>query len=223
MKSIITTAIAAAALFVVACGEAKKEEQPAASVSTPAPGTDTTKTAEPESAPPDSATMTKAWMEFMTPGPMHKLMAGMEGKWEVEMVSWMGPDAPPSPPSKVTAEYKSILNGLYLQSEYKGNVEGMGKFEGRGFMAYDNARRKFISTWIDSWGSGLLYLEGEWDENSKTLTMTGKSTDPVTGKQIDFREVTRVTDDKHHVSEMYSSHSPGGKEFKMLELRLTKK
>jgi hypothetical protein len=172
--------------------------------------------------PPDSATMMKAWQAYMTPGDMHKWMNSMEGTWEAEMVSWMKPDAPPSPASKVKAKFKTILNGLYQESHYEGDMMGM-KFEGKGLMAYDNARKKFLTSWIDNMGSGMLHMEGDWDESSKTLSFKGKSTDPVTGELCDFREVVRVTDDKHHVMEMYGQEHPGGKEFKMLEIRMTKK
>ncbi len=49
-------------------------------------------------APPpelDSATKAKNWMEAMTPGEMHKMLAMAEGKWNTEMTSWMAEGAPP--------------------------------------------------------------------------------------------------------------------------------
>ena len=36
----------------------------------------------------------KAYMEFMTPGAMHKWMGKLNGNWEVEMTSQMNPAAP---------------------------------------------------------------------------------------------------------------------------------
>ena len=39
----------------------------------------------------DSATMMKAWMDFATPGDMHKWMAKSDGTWSGEVKSYMNP------------------------------------------------------------------------------------------------------------------------------------
>lgn len=44
-------------------------------------------------------------------------------------------------------------------------------------------------------GTGVMFMEGVWDEKSKTATMKGKSTDPVTGKTLQAREIFRFIDD----------------------------
>ena len=36
-----------------------------------------------------SETEMKAWMEYMTPGDMHKLLAQQEGEWTTESKMWM--------------------------------------------------------------------------------------------------------------------------------------
>lgn len=48
-------------------------------------------------------------------------------------------------------------------------------FEGHGTLAYDNHRKMFVSTWIDNMGSGIMVLEGTYDDASKTLTLMGKN------------------------------------------------
>src|SRR5690348_16111549 len=90
-----------------------------------------------EKAAPDSAAMMKAWAEYMTPGPMHKWMASADGKWEAEVRSCTEPGGPLGAPSKASVENKMIMNGLYQETVYKGNMMGM-PFEGKGLMAYDN-------------------------------------------------------------------------------------
>src|SRR3990170_7050550 len=44
----------------------------------------------------DSATMMKAWEDFMTPGDMHKWMAKYSGTWTGETTAWMDPNEPPT-------------------------------------------------------------------------------------------------------------------------------
>jgi hypothetical protein len=171
-------------------------------------------------APVDSATAAKAWESYMTPGNMHQWMASTNGKWDAEFTFWMGPDAPPETGAKASVENKSILGGRYQESIYKGEMMGM-PFEGKGTTAYDNAKKKFVSTWIDNMGTGLMHMEGTYDSTTKTLTMTGTGVDPVTGNDVQMREVLKTIDDKHQVMEMYDTK--GGKEYKSMEIKLTKK
>ena len=39
--------------------------------------------------PVDSATATKAWMDFATPGDMHKMLAKSDGEWNGANTTWM--------------------------------------------------------------------------------------------------------------------------------------
>lgn len=32
-----------------------------------------------------------------------------------------------------------------------------------GIMGYDNAKKKFVSTWIDNLGTGIINMPGEWN------------------------------------------------------------
>jgi hypothetical protein len=171
-----------------------------------------------ETAPPDSAAMMKAWEDFKTPGEMHKKFAAREGKWEGEAVSFNNGQA--GPPEKVTAEYHTIFNGLYQEEKFSGNMMGT-KFEGRGMLAYDNARKKFINTWVDNMGSGLLCLEGDYSEKDNSITLSGNMTDPSTGKPSMFKQVVSMPDNKSLMYVMYADQ--GGKEQKMMEVKLRKK
>jgi hypothetical protein len=221
MKKPVYSFAFAALLILLSCGEAKNEQPREAAIAD-----STAKAVVPEALAdvtgPDSATQAKAWQMFMTPGAMHKWMASFEGKWDAVMVSYQGPDAPPTPESKLKVTCKMIYNGLYQETVYDGEVMGM-KFEGKATLAYDNARKKFINTWIDNMGSGLLVMEGDWDEAAKTLRVVGQSTDPVSGNQMKFTQLTKVIDDKHQQIEMYGSLRPGGGEFKMIQIKLEKR
>lgn len=173
-------------------------------------------------APVDSATMMKNWMDYSTPGDMHKMLASWDGTWEGETMTWHAPGAPPQV-SKGKAVNKMVMGGRYQESIHTGDMMGMS-FEGKSTTAYDNAKKTFITTWIDNVGTGVMVTEGKWDEATKTLTQTGKCIDPSAGnaKEMDVRQVTKVIDDKTHVFEMYGP-GPDGKEFKMMEIKMTKK
>lgn len=155
----------------------------------------------------------KAWQEFMTPGSMHKWMAKQAGNWEGEMSNWMGPGDPVK--SKATESCKMIMNGLYLVSDFSSTMMGM-PFTGQSITAYDNAKKMFIVTWIDNFGSGIIMMTGQYNEQTKTLELKGKQTDPVTGKDTDIRQVNVYHNDDSYTTSMYGT-GPDGKEMKFME------
>lgn len=183
----------------------------------------TTSTETPAIAPepmPDSATMMKNWEAYMTPGDPHKMMASWSGTWEGESTMWMAPGAPPQV-TKGSATNKMAMGGRYQVSNHKGMMMGQ-PFEGMSILAYDNNTKTYKNTWIDNMGTGLMVMEGTWDDAAKTMSLKGKCQDPMTKREMELREVYKVIDEKNHVMEMYGP-GPDGKEFKMMELKMTKK
>jgi len=217
MKKINTLILGAALLAFVGCNHGAKHEETQTrtkdSVATVAEETTS------EEAAMDSAAMAKVWESYSTPGEMHKWMASTDGKWSAEMNFWAAPDQPAGPSEKSVVESKMILGGRYQQSIYKGKMMGMD-FEGYNTLAYDNAKKKFMSTWIDNTGTGLMYMEGPYDEATKTVKLEGTSVDPSTGKGYEMREEMKIIDDKTQLMTMYTKKN--GKEFKSMEIRMTK-
>jgi hypothetical protein len=89
-------------------------------------------------------------------------------------------------------------------------------FEGKSTMAYDNFTKKFISSWVDNMGTGVMTMEGTYDNKTKTLTSKGKMVDPTAGKELDVREVVTIIDDNTQKMEMYCTKD--GKEMKTMEM-----
>lgn len=167
----------------------------------------------------DSAAMMKAWTEYMTPGPEHQKMAMADGEWTADMTFWEKPDAPPVTSSGAVVN-KMILGGRYAESRFTANMMGM-PFEGISTMAYDNARKVFISTWIDNMGTGITIMEGQWNPTTHAMELSGKAVDPVTGKEHPIRQVQTWTDKDHQLLEMFRTMD--GKEIKDMEIKLTRK
>jgi hypothetical protein len=156
----------------------------------------------------------KAWMDYMTPGEVHKMLAKTSGKWKTEITMWMQPGAEPT---KTTGAYTAemILGGRYLQEKHTGDMMGM-PFEGVALTSYDNAKKTYSVVWVDNMGTGMMFMEGKWDEK-KGLELKGKTTDPMTGKDMNVRQVMKFIDDNNSVMEMYMTHE--GKEFKTMEVK----
>lgn len=198
-----------AMLILAACNSEKKGE-----------AADSTTLAVPDtsSKPVDTAAMNKAWEAYMTPGKTHQMLAKADGKWDAEISFYYNPDSPSV--NKAVCESKMILGGRYQQSTYTGDIDGM-PFEGLNTLAYDNARKIFISTWVDNMGTGIMYMEGTYDTATTTMNFKGKATDVASGKDIAVREVFKIVDDKTHTMEMFETKD--GKEMKTMAILLKKK
>lgn len=218
MKILVLSGLVAALTFTACADKSDKETTETTTAST----ADTsaameTPVAEAPAPMPDSATMMKNWQAYMTPGDMHKMMESWSGKWTGDVIMWHAPGAP-ADTMKGTAVNKMSLGGRYMVSTHTGKMMGMD-FEGHSTLAYDNAKKIFVNTWIDNAGTGIMFLEGPYDAASKTITLTGKCVDPAsgTGKEMTVKQVLKEIDPKHHVMEMYGP-GPDGKEFKMMEV-----
>ena len=160
----------------------------------------------------------KAMMAAATPGENQKMLAKSVGNWTASVTMWMQPGAPPTT-STAQATNEMILGGRYLKSTNTGNMMGR-PFEGVGITGYDNVRKQFVNSWIDNMGTGIMTMTGTWDEASKSINFTGSMADPMTGKDMPFREVLKFTDDNHQVLEMY--YPMNGKEVKSMEIKFTR-
>lgn len=149
----------AACAFMLSCNDEKKSTSAITDTdsakSTMADNTATDVNTTP--APPmDSAAMQKAWQAYMTPGPEHKMLAMSAGKWDEETTIYMSPDAPPMM-MKGSSENSMMMNGLYQRSVHKGSFNGM-PFEGISTVGFNNASKKYQSSWIDNFSSGVAYM-----------------------------------------------------------------
>jgi hypothetical protein len=170
---------------------------------------------------PDMAEMMKKMEEMAAPGPEHKTLASLSGQWETEAQCFMaGPDAPPTV-TKGTCKAKMILGGRFLQEEFEGDMMGK-KFHGIGLTGYDKLNKKFINTWIDDMGTGVLVSQGTCDASGKVLTLSGKMDDPMTGqKDKEVRLVTRILSPDKHTFEMHDVAL--GEKSKVMEITYVRK
>ncbi|WP_431611302.1 DUF1579 domain-containing protein [Chryseobacterium sp. 'Rf worker isolate 10'] len=213
MKNLLT--ILSAAFLLIACEKGK---------TTAAAGSDKTDSTASNSEwkPVDSATAMKDWMAYSTPGEMQKMLAKSDGTWNGETSMWMENGAKPMI-SKSEATNKMMFGGRYQITNHKGDFMGM-PFEGMSIVGYDNSKKKFVSTWIDNMGTGIMHSEGDWNASTKSVEFKGKMTDPSRpGKDCDFREVFTFVDDNTQKLEMYGPDSKTGKEYKTMEIKYTRK
>lgn len=166
----------------------------------------------------------KAAMEMMqklaTPGAGHKKLDVLVGTWTAKTTMWMDPSKPPTT-SEGTSEQKWVLGGRYLEQRFEGQMMG-GPLSGIGYTGYDNYKKKYVSTWMDTAGTVIMSTTGSFDKSGKVLTSTGKFDDFTTGKVSTLREkTTLISNDEMHW-EMWGP-GPDGKDYKMMEITYTRK
>ena len=132
--------------------------------------------------------------EAPKPGPEHEMLKKMEGTWEATM-KFGGME------SKGTAVYKMDLGGLWLTTSFEGEAFG-AKFTGRGLDSYDPAKKKFVGVWVDSMSTAPMLLEGTYDKEKKTFTMSGEGPG-MDGKTTKYKAVNEHKDDNTVIFTMY--------------------
>ena len=205
--------ICSAAILLFSCNNEEKENTPTASIPE-------IKKENPAAVPPDSATKMKNWQDYMIPGDMHKMMASWNGTWAAEISIWEKAGSEPSK-STGTSVNRMIMGGRYQESNHTSIMMGM-PFEGRSTLGYDNVRKVFENIWVDNLGTGVMKMSGQWDSTHNSISFTGKGIDPVSRTENDYRETFNIIDDNTQLMSMYG---PGqdGKEFKMMEIKFTRK
>jgi hypothetical protein len=159
-------------------------------------------------------------MKYATPGEGHRKLDVLAGSWRTKNTMWTAPGASPSV-TEGTSEHNWVLGGRFLEQKYRGTFMNM-PFEGLGFTGYDNYRKQYVATWMDTFGTMMIHTTGTFEASGKALNSTGKTDDFTTGKTSTFREKFTFVSKDEVVMEMFGP-DPAGKEFRMMEIRCTRK
>ena len=161
-----------------------------------------------------------AMMKAATPGDAHKKLSPMAGTWTTDVKMWMAPGAAPAAGSG-TAENTWALDGRWLEQRFNGTFMGM-PFTGIGYTGYDNIKKQYVGTWMDTMTTAMMISSGKAEADGKSITFNSTMDDPMTGKSSPVKEKVTVVDDDHHTLEMWGA-GPDGKMFKMMEISYTRK
>jgi hypothetical protein len=117
-----------------------------------------------EDAKPSEADMKAAFEALGRPGPEHQRLKAFVGNWAVD--AKMDDGTGKMVDTKGTASFAMVLGDRYLRHEFQGTFDGQ-PFVGRGIIGFDNATKKWISSWIDSMSTGMAVGEGQETEQGK--------------------------------------------------------
>jgi hypothetical protein len=137
-------------------------------------------------------------------------MAKHVGTWEGTLQQWMDPAAPPTT-AKATTVTKLAMNGLYLLDDYSSNMMGQ-PMQGHSIIGFDKVKKKFVMSWVDNFGSGIVQMEGTYNEASKTLNIVGTQSNPGKGGSSSIRKEQKWIDDATYSITMYGTGHDGKSE-----------
>jgi hypothetical protein len=178
---------------------------------------------------PEQKAMMEAWEKASALTENHKRLEFMTGEWNYVCKIWMDPSGEPSVSSGV-AVTKPLFDGRYYQSDHVGRMSMPGpdgsmvenEFKGISITGFDNLKGKYVGTWIDNMGTGIMMVEGSYDPSSKAFTYTGEMDDCMSpGTRIKIREVISVLDKDKHLFEWFEIRD--GKETRTMEITYTRK
>jgi hypothetical protein len=164
--------------------------------------------------------MMKAWMEYATPGPQHKVLDALIGAWDAKSTFWTKPGAEPIV-SGGSSEQTWVLGGRFVMQKFQG-ADASRAYSGMGFTGYNNASKTFESVWMDSESTGMIRTSGTIDETGTVITQTGEYMDPLTHKMHPLKYVTRLVNPTEMIFEMWEPGT-GGAEFKTIEVVYSKR
>jgi Protein of unknown function (DUF1579) len=174
---------------------------------------------QPAEKPMDPQAMMELYAKLAKPGEPHKMLATLAGSWTTTSKEWMEPGKPPTE-STGTAELKMLLGGRFLYQEFTGQMMGQA-FSGIAIDAYDNLRKKYVSAWMDTMGTGIFMMEGTASADGKTITLHGRHPEPG-GGYMTHRAIWKIVDSNTQTFEMWGAHH-GGEEMKMMEITYARK
>lgn len=164
--------------------------------------------------------MMARWMEFMSPGPGHQALASKVGNWNMTVRMFMAPGGPASE-STGKSSVQWILDGRYLEDKTTGDFNGQ-TFQGQGLTGYDNLKKKYVSTWIDNMGTGVLYGEGDYDSATRTFSYVSEGPDLMfRNAYVPTRNTEHWIDSDHWVMQSFAPDGEG-KEYLAMEIAYTR-
>jgi len=161
--------------------------------------------------------MMAQWQKAMTPAEGHKRLEPIVGSFKAKTTFVMEPGDEPQV-SNATSEHRWILDGRFVQQDYNGTSMGM-PFQGRGYTGYDNVKKKYVGTWMDSFSTGVMSFTST-KATPKQITSVAEALDP-SGKKMVFDTILTIKDKNRHSYEMWTK-AKNGKKFRTMLIEYTR-
>ena len=104
----------------------------------------------------------------------HKILKKEVGTWKATVKNFIGPEGPFEEPIVSTGkETNQMIGDFWMTSNFEADMGGM-MFKGQGTFGYDAAKKKYVGSWVDSFGPTATTMVGTYDPSTKTMTYESK-------------------------------------------------
>ena len=171
--------------------------------------------------------------EIGQPGPSHKRLNALIGRWQMNTKIWNGPHDTEPFKVKGTMERCWTLKGRFIRenagetaektvrlAEYRGRrpVLKAGQiYEGVGFLGFDRLAGIYEHIWVHDDSTRMYYSRGRYVSSSQSIILTGSWTDPYDGTYVLSRIEIKIGGPDRHTLVRYISDEDTGW-FKDLEI-----
>ncbi len=159
-----------------------------------------------------------AWHKAMTPAAAHQRLDPIVGKFRARSQFWAGVGAPPES-GEGESDHLWVLGGRFIEQRYRGKIADM-PFEGIGFTGFDNVQRKYVGSWIDTMGTGMMNSLGVGQPTNGEIAFVSEIHEP-TGRRQTFRSIIRIANGDRHSYELWTA-GPDGREFRTMLVEYTR-
>lgn len=121
------------------------------------------------------------------PAPEHAWLKKFTGEWTTESKATMGPDQPPMQCSGTLTSRP--LGEFWVLNEMEGDMSGTTMI-GIQTIGYDESKKKYVGTWVDSMTSFMWRYEGSVDPSGRVLTLDADGPNFMgDGKTMKFQDI----------------------------------
>lgn len=156
----------------------------------------------------------------MTPGPMHQLLARLEGDWFFETTTFTVPGGAPER-AQGEAQKRLIFGGRFLEESWRGEKLG-APWQGRSLLGWDNLAKEFQGVFLDDLTTAMIAARGRLEADGAAVTFAAETKNPFTDQLEQLRLVLRLTDENHHLIEIWAK-APKQPERRLQETRYSRK
>lgn len=144
-----------------------------------------------------------AWMKTTQPGLPHEFLNdAFVGEWTTTSQVFMDQSGEPMV-SEGKATVKPIMGGKFIEETFEGAMMGQ-PFSGRSTVGYDNVRKLFVSSWVDSMSTGITQMYGSISLDGTMMTFVGEMFEPMSGEMGKAYKLTITLDSPdQHTARMY--------------------
>lgn len=163
----------------------------------------------------------QACMEAGTPGKNHAWLQTMVGNWKGTTQMWMSPEMTEPTKSVCTESVTGLMDGKFIQCDMSSDMMGM-PFKGRGTTGYDNVSKKFVGTWIDNMGTGIMTGTGDQSADGKVMKWEYTVNCPIAKKPITMKATETYNGADSFTMVFWMTDLKSGKEFKHMQIDMSR-